>query len=184
MELGVEQQEQQMEQMEQQAEMAQQQQEQEQQAQEGGEEQLSPDLAQLLQQQSNNQPLFKRKPPPHKRKHGGRWQGITPSNRDVAVQDETDKLEERTQKFFDTFATKSWMQDLADQGYPAPLIKELSDDGTKLWFSQNDNNFVAFLHDGRLARVEKATFAKPPESPTTTETSSNPVTPIEDILDE
>ena len=182
MELGVEMQEQQMEQMEQQAEMAQQQAEQE--AQGGGaEEQLSPELSQLLQQQSSNQILLKRKPPPHKRKHGGRWQGITPSNRDVAVQDETDKLSERTQKFFDTFATKSWMQDLADQGYPSPLIKELSTDGTKLWFSQNNDQFVAFLHEGRLARVEKATFAKPPESTRSDEVNpSNPV--IEDIMND
>ena len=73
------------------------------------------------------------------------------------------------------------MQDLADQGYPAPLIKELSDDGSKLWFSQNNDQFVAFLHDGRLARVEKATFAKPPEAISTNSIEpSNPVT--EDIM--
>jgi len=182
MEQMVEMQDQQMEQMGQQAEMAQQQ------AAMGGEaggeegQQMSPDLAQLLQQQSEDQPLFKIKPPPHKRKHGGRWQGITPSNRDLAVQDETDKLGERTQKFFDTFATKSWMQDLVDQGYPAPLIKELSDDGTKLWFSQNESQYVAFLDDGRLSRVEKATFARPPEPVKTEITSSSPV--LEDILND
>ena len=181
MEQMVEMQDQQMEQMEQQAEMAQQQQ----QAAAGGgmeQQQMSPDLAQLLQQQSEDQPLFKRKPPPWKRKHGGRWQGITPSNFDVPVQEETDKLGERTKKFFDTFATKSWIQDLVDQGYPAPLIKEMSDDGTKLWFSQNESQYVAFLDDGRLSRVEKATFARPPETTSTKVETSNPV--IEDIMND
>ena len=182
MEQMVEMQDQQMEQMEQQSEMAQQQATMGGGAEGGGEQQMSPDLAQLLQQQSEDQPLFKRKPPPHKRKHGGRWQGITPSNFDVSVQDETDKLGERTQKFFDTFATKSWMQDLADKGYPAPLIKEMSDDGTKLWFSQNESQYVAFLDDGRLSRVEKATFARPPEIISTKVETSNSV--IEDILND
>jgi hypothetical protein len=175
MELGVEQQEQQMEQAEQQAEMAQQQQEQEQ---EGGgeEEQLSPELAGLLQQQLNLAI------PRHKRKHKGIFGGITPDNSMVAVQNETNKLEDKKKDFYDLFATKSWMQDLADQGYPAPLVKELSDDGSKLWFSQNDANFVAFLHNGRLARVEKATFAKPPEVVATEITKIDPV--IEDILND
>ena len=175
MELGVEQQEQQMEQMEQQAEMAQQQAEQ---AQEGGgeEEQLSPELAGLLQQQ------MKLSIPRHKRKHKGIFGGITPDNSMVAVQDETDKTKDKRKDFYDMFATKSWMQDLIEKGYPAPLIKELSDDGSKLWFSQNEDNFVAHLHNGRLARVEKATFAKPPEVSTTEITQTDPV--VEDIMND
>ena len=186
MELGVEQQEQQMEQMEQQAEQAQQQAEQ---AQEGGgeEEQLSPELAGLLQQQ------MKLAIPRHKRKHKGIFGGITPDNSMVAVQNETDKLDEKhdasclctkCQKndFYNMFATKSWMQDLMQKGYPSPLVKELSEDGSKLWFSQNDDNFVAYLHNGRLARVEKATFARPPETTTTQITQTDPV--LEDIMND
>jgi len=169
MEQAVEMQDQQMEQMEQQAEMAQQEQQ-------GGGEEMAPELAGLLQQQ------MKLAIPRHKRKHRGIFGGITPDNSMVAVQNETDKLGEKTQKFFDTFATKSWMQDLMEKGYPAPLIKELSDDGTKLWFSQNEDNFVAHLHNGRLARVEKATFAKPPEVTTTEITQTDPV--VEDIMND
>jgi hypothetical protein len=185
MELGVEMQEQQMEQMEQQAEMAQQQAAQGAEGEEGGGEegqQMAPDLAQLLQQQSDDQTLLKSssKTPLRNRKLKGRYPFGNPSNSLRPVQDETDKLSERTQQFFDTFATKSWMQDLADQGYPAPLVKQLSDDGSKLWFSQNNDNFVAFLHNGRLARVEKATFAKPPEITSTTIEPSKPV--VEDIM--
>jgi len=179
MELGVEQQEQQMEQAEQQAEMAQQQQQQEQEGggeEGGGEEQLSPELAGLLQQQ------LKLSIPRHKRKHKGIFGGITPDNSMVAVQNETNKLEDKKKDFYDLFATKSWMQDLADQGYPAPLVKELSDDGSKLWFSQNDDNFVAFLHNGRLARVEKATFSRPPETTRTEITQTDLVT--EDIMND
>ena len=98
----------------------------------------------------------------------------------VAVQNETDKTSEKTKEFYDMFATKSWMQDLMEKGYPSPLVKELSEDGSKLWFSQDNNNFVAFLHSGRLARVEKATFAKPPEVKTNTVTPPDPI--IEDIM--
>jgi len=182
MEQMVEMQDQQIEQMGQQAEMAQQQA-----AMGGGGEegqQMSPDLAQLLQQQSDDQTLLKSssKTPFRNRKLKGRYPFGNPPNSLRPVQDETDKLGERTEKFFDTFATKSWMQDLADKGYPAPLIKDMSDDGTKLWFSQNESQYVAFLDDGRLSRVEKATFAKPPEPTKTESISSNPV--IEDIMND
>jgi len=169
MELGVEQAKQQMEQMEQQAEMEQQQQEGA-----GGEEQMAPELAQLLQQQ------ISKTIPRHKRKHKGIFGRITPDNSMVAVQNETDKTSEKTEEFYDLFATKSWMQDLMEKGYPSPLIKELSEDGSKLWFSQDDSNFVAFLHSGRLARVEKATFAKPPEVKTNTVTPTDPI--LEDVI--
>jgi len=169
MELGVEQAKQQMEQMEQQAEMAQQQQEEG-----GGEEQMAPELEQLLQQQ------IEKAIPRHKRKHKGIFGGITPDNSMVAVQNETNKLEDKKKDFYDLFATKSWMQDLIEKGYPSPLIKELSDDGSKLWFSQNEDHFVAFLHNGRLARVEKATFAKPPEVKTSEVKSTDPI--LKDIM--
>jgi predicted ATP-grasp superfamily ATP-dependent carboligase len=169
MELGVEQAKQQMEQMEQQAEMEQQQQEGA-----GGEEQMAPELAQLLQQQ------ISKTIPRHKRKHKGIFGRITPDNSMVAVQNETDKTSEKTEEFYDLFATKSWMQDLMEKGYPSPLVKELSEDGSKLWFSQDDSNFVAFLHSGRLARVEKATFAKPPEVKTNTVTPTDPI--LEDVI--
>ena len=58
----------------------------------------------------------------------------------------------------------------------------MSDQGTKLRFSQNESHYVAFLDDGRLSRVEKATFARPPEPPKTEISSSNPV--IEDIMND
>ena len=174
LELGVEQQEQQMEQQEQQQAMM----EQEQQGEEGGEEEVAPELSSLLQQQ------LKLAIPRHKRKHKGIFGGITPDNSMVSVQNETDKGSEKRKDFYDMFATKSWMQDLMEKGYSSPLVKELSDDGSKLWFSQNDDNYVAFLDKGRLARVEKATFARPPETVSTREASSNPVTDVEDMLDE
>ena len=131
--------------------------------------------------------------PRNQRKHKGIFGGITPDNSMVAVQNETNKLDEkhdasclctRCQKnsFYNTFATKSWMQDLMEKGYPSPLVKELSDDGSKLWFSQNDDDFVAHLHNGRLSRVEKATFARPPEVKTTEIAQTDPV--IEDIMND
>jgi len=174
MELGVEQQEQAMEQQQQALEQ------QQAEAEGGEEEQLSPELASLLQQQ------IKLAIPRHKRKHKGIFGGITPDNSMVAVQNETDKAAEKRKDFYDLFATKSWMQDLIEKGYPSPLVKELSEDGTKLWFSQNSDDFVAHLHNGRLARVEKATFAKPAEVQTNTNdtTPSDPVVSVEDMFDE
>ena len=179
LELGVEQQEQQMEQQEQQQAMMEQEQQGEEGGEEGGEEEMAPELSSLLQQQ------LKLSIPRHKRKHIGIFGGITPDNSMVAVQNETDKGSEKRKDFYEMFATKSWMQDLMEKGYPSPLVKELSDDGTKLWFSQNDGNYAAFLDKGRLARVEKATFARPPETASTRkEAPSNPVTDVEDILDD
>jgi len=67
------------------------------------------------------------------------------------------------EKSGETF-TSSWMDALVTQGYPTPLVKEISPDGTKMWFIQGDKQYVAFLTPTGVDRVEPATFTipKPP----------------------
>ena len=58
----------------------------------------------------------------------------------------------------------TWMEALLEKGFTSPLIKEVSPDGTKMWFIQNNQDYVADLSIIGQVFVEKATFAKPSAS--------------------
>ena len=51
------------------------------------------------------------------------------------------------------------MQDLFEKGYTTPLIKEVNETGTKMWFVQNGIDFVANLNPLGVTHVEKASFS-------------------------
>lgn len=55
----------------------------------------------------------------------------------------------------------TWMEALLDKGFTSPLIKEVSPDGKKMWFIQNNQDYVADLSIIGQVFVEKATFASP-----------------------
>jgi len=64
---------------------------------------------------------------------------------------------------------KSWIEDLSDQGFSSPIIKSVTDDGSQMWFSQNNIDYVALLSPSGVVNVEKASF-----TPTTPSVSYNP----------
>jgi len=64
---------------------------------------------------------------------------------------------------------KSWIEDLSDQGFTSPIIKSVTDDGSQMWFSQNNIDYVALLSPSGVVNVEKASF-----TPTTPSVSYNP----------
>ena len=67
--------------------------------------------------------------------------------------------------------------------FTSPVIKEISPDGSKLWFLQNGIDFVADLGPSGVLDVAKATFTNSiPQRPNTTLDTTSSVTDItEDI---
>lgn len=96
--------------------------------------------------------------------------GITPDHNDKAGG--TD--EERDMEEYSEARTKaaeerdmgikkgnSWMGDLISRGFESPIIKEVTPDGTQMWFSQDGIDYVAKLGSLGINEVNKATFTTP-----------------------
>ena len=130
-------------------------------------------------------------------KFNGRTGGRTPDWHDKAPNEERDideyaearahKAENRNGSIKDIGGghpiNKTWMGDLMQKGFTSPVIKEISPDGSKLWFLQNGIDFVADLGPSGVLDIAKATFSNArPERPTTTLDATPSVTDItEDI---
>ena len=152
--MGIEQQKQQMEQAQQQQEMQQQQAEMQQQmgggegmagGEEGGGEEMQ---------------LMEKSIPRSQRKFKGRTGGVTPDWHDKAPNEERDideYAEARNKKNELTLST-TWVESLYSKGFTSPLIKELSPDLTKMWFIQDNVDYVAQLSPTGVTHVEKAMF--------------------------
>jgi hypothetical protein len=53
---------------------------------------------------------------------------------------------------------QNWVQGLMSKGFPTPIIKEVSKDGKKMWFSQDGTDYIANLTPLGVNFIEKATF--------------------------
>ena len=53
---------------------------------------------------------------------------------------------------------KNWLQGVMEKGFPTPIIKEVSNDGKKMWFSQDGTDYIANLTPFGVNFIEKATF--------------------------
>ena len=145
--MGILQQKQQMEQMEQQAQMGGAPPE------EGGEEGAIQAMLKSI--------------PPSQRKFKGRTAGQTPTDADKhAGTDEERDIDEyadaRAKKNILTLSN-TWVGSLMERGYSSPLIKEVTDDGSQMWFSQDGIDYVADLSGFGVTNVSKATFPSRPE---------------------
>ena len=92
------------------------------------------------------------------KKVGGRFAGQTPDWHDKSPLEEDDVDENADARA----EGKSWMQDLFDKGYTSPLIKQVNETGTKMWFAQDGVDFVADLNPLGVTHIEKATFGQGP----------------------
>ena len=59
------------------------------------------------------------------------------------------------------FKSDSWINNLIDQGFGMPIIKEVSEDGKQLWFISNGVDYVGNVLTNGNVFVEKAKFANP-----------------------
>ena len=57
---------------------------------------------------------------------------------------------------------KNWVEGIMSKGYPTPIIKQVANDGSKMWFSQDGVDYIANLHSSGVTHIEKATFGMGP----------------------
>jgi len=57
--------------------------------------------------------------------------------------------------------TSTWIDSLADQGYQFPIIKQISPDGNKVWFSNNGEDYTGNLSGTGVDKIAKAYFGNP-----------------------
>ena len=95
-----------------------------------------------------------------KRKFKGRTGGITPDWRDKAPNEErdVDEWSQARANKNELTLSKSWLESLAEKGFHSPLIKEVTPDLTKMWFSDNNVDYVAQLSSSGVTNIEKAIF--------------------------
>ena len=101
--------------------------------------------------------------PKHKRKFKGRTGGVTPNWADKAPSEERDidEYAEARAKKNQLTLSKSWVESLKEKGFTSPVIRELTPDLRKMWFAQNDIEYVATLSPTGITHIEKAVFTDP-----------------------
>ena len=57
--------------------------------------------------------------------------------------------------------TSTWIDSLAEQGYMFPIIKQVSPDGSKIWFSNAGEEYTGHLGGSGINNIEKAYFGNP-----------------------
>ena len=80
-------------------------------------------------------------------------------------------------------ASKPWTKQLAEMGFPFPIIKELTPDGQRLWFTHGSEDFTASLNMGRIGNVNKAvmkSFTPPADATKTPNAPSKDIERIDD----
>ena len=116
--------------------------------------------------------------PASERKFKGRTGGRTPDFNDKTPLEERDidewadkRKEKAEDRSWGLEITKTWVQSLNEQGFVAPIIKEVAPDGSKMWFIEKGIDYVADLSIDGLGEIKKATFIVPfpnqsPSNPT------------------
>ena len=101
--------------------------------------------------------------PKHKRKFKGRTGGVTPNWADKAPSEERDidEYAEARAKKNQLTLSKSWVESLKEKGFTSPVIRGLTPDLSKMWFAQNDIEYVATLSPTGITHIEKAVFTDP-----------------------
>ena len=99
--------------------------------------------------------------PRHKRKFKGRTGGITPDWSDKSPLEERDidaYADARANKNELTLSNKTWIESLNERGFTSPMIQKINSDSSKMWFIQNNTDYVAHLSSTGVTHVEKAVF--------------------------
>jgi len=97
---------------------------------------------------------------------------------DIDTYGEARKPETDSTKMEEWSKPQNWVQGIMAKGFLTPIIKQVSNDGKKMWFSQDGTDYIANLTSLGVNFIEKATFVnsfgkgpdiKPADGP-----SSNP----------
>ena len=113
------------------------------------------------------QAMLKAYKPPSQRKFKGRTGGVTPDWSDKSPDEERDidEYAEARAKKNELTLSKSWVESFSEKGFTSPIIKEVNPALTKMWFSENNIDYVANLGSNGITTVEKAIFPDPTKIP-------------------
>tara|TARA_Y100000034_G_C6767939_1_gene342442 strand:+ start:75 stop:545 length:471 start_codon:yes stop_codon:yes gene_type:complete len=81
----------------------------------------------------------------------------------------------------------TWIESLVAQGFASPMIKQVTSDGTQMWFLSNGIDYIANLGISGNVFVEKATFKPVPNLRKTSrkpETPSDPVISLDEMIED
>ena len=79
------------------------------------------------------------------------------------IERDVDEMGEQRKSADDpTNTPKNWVQGIMEKGFPNPVIKQVSNDGKKMWFSQSGIDYIANLTPLGVNFIEKATFGMGP----------------------
>ena len=129
-------------------------------AEEGGEEELPAD-EEGEEGMEAIQAMLLKTIPKHKRKFKGRTGGRTPDWQDKLPHEERnidDYADARAAKNELTLMqdSQTWVESLIQKGFTMPFIKQVSPDGTQMWFRQDSVDYVANLNGSGVVHIEKA----------------------------
>ena len=121
--------------------------------------------------------------PASERKFKGRTGGRTPDHSDKTPLEERDidewadaRNKKAENRAWGLELNKTWIQNLNEQGFVAPTIREVSPDGSQMWFIEKGVDYIADLSSNGLGEIKKATFIVPfpNQSPTNPTVSYDP----------
>ena len=91
------------------------------------------------------------------------------------IERDVDEMGEQRKSADDpTNLSKNWVQGIMEQGFLTPVIKQVSNDGKKMWFSQSGIDYIANLTPLGVNFIEKATFGMGPSIEGSQGPSKNP----------
>jgi len=77
---------------------------------------------------------------------------------DIDTYGEARKSDDDPTKMVELDKPQNWVQGIMEKGFPTPIIKQVSNDGKKMWFSQDGTDYIADLTPLGVNFIEKATF--------------------------
>jgi len=93
---------------------------------------------------------------------------------DIDKVGETRKSDDDPTKMVELDKPQNWVQGLMSKGFLTPIIKQVSNDGKKMWFSQDGTDYIADLTSFGVNFIEKATFGTGPHIKGANGPSKNP----------
>ena len=104
--------------------------------------------------------------PKGKGKFQGRTAGRTPDHNDKTSLEERDieeyaaaRAEKAENRMYGLTKTSTWTDSLSNQGFNYPIIKQVSSDGSKLWFIENGVDYIGTLTSDGVSNISKAAFS-------------------------
>jgi len=77
---------------------------------------------------------------------------------DIDTYGEARKSDDDPTKMVELDKPQNWVQGIMEKGFLTPIIKQVSNDGKKMWFSQDGTDYIADLTPLGVNFIEKATF--------------------------